>query len=123
MTLESRVFAVRELGIGEPVGYGGRFVTARPTRVGVVALGYADGYPQFAPNGTPVVVDGQPAGTIGRVSMDMLTVDLTDLPEAGIGSRVELWGKQVPVTDVAAQCQSSAYTLLCGLKRVPREYV
>jgi alanine racemase len=93
------------------------------TRVGVVALGYADGYPQFAPNGTPVVVDGQPAGTIGRVSMDMLTVDLTDLPEAGIGSRVELWGKQVPVTDVAAQCQSSAYTLLCGLKRVPREYV
>lgn len=123
MTLESRVFAVRELGIGEPVGYGGRFVTARPTRVGVVALGYADGYPQFAPNGTPVAVDGQPAGTIGRVSMDMLTVDLTDLPEAGIGSRVELWGKQVPVTDVAAQCQSSAYTLLCGLKRVPREYV
>lgn len=123
MTLESRVFAVRELGVGEPVGYGGCFVTARPTRVGVVALGYADGYPQFAPNGTPVTVDGHAAGTIGRVSMDMLTVDLTDLPEAGIGSRVELWGKQVPVTEVAAHCRSSAYTLLCGLKRVPREYV
>ena len=86
-------------------------------------MGYADGYPQRAPNGTPVSIDGRPAGTIGRVSMDMLTVDLTDLPEAGIGSRVELWGRQVAVTDVAAHCGSSAYTLLCGLKRVPREYV
>lgn len=83
MTMQSKIFAVREIGIGEPVGYGARFVAQRPTRVGVVALGYADGYPQFAPNGTPVQIDGQPGTLIGRVSMDMLTVDLTDLPDAG----------------------------------------
>jgi alanine racemase len=86
-------------------------------------MGYADGYPQFAPNGTPVSIDGQPGELIGRVSMDMLTVDLTDHPAAGLGSRVELWGAQVPVTALAARCGSSAYSLLCGLKRVPRSYL
>ena len=90
MTLESKVISVRELPAGQPVGYGARFVTERPTRVGVVAMGYADGYPRHAPTGTPVAIDGQPSRLIGRVSMDMLTVDLTDLPQAGLGSRVEL---------------------------------
>ncbi|RYZ70080.1 MAG: alanine racemase, partial [Lysobacteraceae bacterium] len=80
MTLESQVIGVRELEAGEPLGYGARFVTHRRTRVGVVAAGYADGYPQFAPSGTPVMIDGQPGKLIGRVSMDMLTVDLTDHP-------------------------------------------
>lgn len=92
MGLHSQVFAVRTLQPGDPLGYGARHVARRPTRVGLVAMGYADGYPRTAPDGTPVAVDGQAAQLIGRVSMDMLTVDLTDLPEAGIGSAVELWG-------------------------------
>lgn len=123
MTLESKIIAVRDIGVGEPVGYGARFVAERPTRVGVVALGYADGYPQFAPNGTPVTIDGQAGKLIGRVSMDMLTVDLTEHPRAGLGSRVELWGTEVPVTRVAAAVHGSAYSLFCGVKRVPRHYV
>ncbi|MCL1552026.1 alanine racemase [Xanthomonas nasturtii] len=123
MTLRSRIISVRELPAGEPVGYGARFVAERPTRVGVVAMGYADGYPQFAPNGTPVLVDGQVCPLIGRVSMDMLTVDLTDHPQAGIGAPVQLWGDAPQVSPLATQCNVSAYQLLCGLKRVPRTYV
>lgn len=122
MTLESGVINVREIAVGEPVGYGGRFVARRPTRVGIVALGYADGYPQMAPNGTPVAIDGRPGELIGRVSMDMLAVDLTDHPAAGLGSRVELWGAQVPVTEVARHAHRTAYDLLCGVKRVPLVY-
>ena len=123
MTVESQVIAVREIAVGEPVGYGAHFVARRPTRVGVVAMGYADGYPQFAPNGTPVSIDGQPGELIGRVSMDMLTVDLTHHPAAGLGRRVELWGAQVSINTVAARATRSAYDVLCGLKRVPRTYV
>ncbi|WP_434989139.1 alanine racemase [Xanthomonas melonis] len=123
MTLRSRIISVRELPVGEPVGYGARFVAQRPTRVGVVAMGYADGYPQFAPNGTPVLVDGQVCPLIGRVSMDMLTVDLTDHPQAGIGTPVQLWGQAPRPGALAAHCNVSAYQLLCGLKRVPRVYV
>ena len=122
MTLESKLIAVRELAAGEPVGYGARFVTDAPTRIGVVAMGYADGYPQFAVNGTPVAIDGRPGRLVGRVSMDMLTVDLTGHPEAGVGSRVELWGSQVPAAQVVAHSQTSSYRLLCAVKRVPLEY-
>lgn len=121
MTLRSQIISVRELPPGEPVGYGGRFVTAAPTRVGVVAMGYADGYPQHAPDGTTVNIDGAPGRLIGRVSMDMLTVDLSDHPQAGLGSTVELWGAQVRAGDLAAQCGVSPYVLLSGLKRVKRE--
>ncbi|MFZ3152789.1 alanine racemase [Pseudomonas sp.] len=123
MTLESKIISVRELPAGEPVGYGARFVSERPTRVGVVAMGYADGYPRHAPTGTPVAVDGQLTRLIGRVSMDMLTVDLTDLPQAGLGSRVELWGKQVLASDVAAQAGSIPYQLFCNLRRAPLLYL
>ncbi|MFD2838575.1 alanine racemase [Azotobacter vinelandii] len=123
MTLESRIIGVRELPAGEPVGYGARFVASRPTRVGVVAMGYADGYPRHAPNGTPVAVDGRPAQLIGRVSMDMLTVDLTDLPQAGLGSRVELWGAQVPASEVAAAAGTIAYQLFCNVRRVARSWL
>ncbi|HSC82255.1 MAG TPA: alanine racemase [Pseudomonas sp.] len=122
MTLESKIISVRELPAGEPVGYGARFISERPTRVGVVAMGYADGYPRHAPGGTPVMVDGQMTGLIGRVSMDMLTVDLTDLPQAGLGSRVELWGRNVLASDVAQVAGSIPYQLFCNLKRVPRLY-
>jgi alanine racemase len=123
MTLESKVISLRELPAGEPVGYGARFVSERPTRVGVVAMGYADGYPRHAPTGTPVAVDGQLTRLIGRVSMDMLTVDLTDLPQAGLGSRVELWGQQVLASDVALAAGSIPYQLFCNVRRAPLLYL
>ena len=124
MNLRSRVIAERWIDAGEPVGYGARFVAERRTRVGVVAMGYADGYPQFAPNGTPVVIDGRPGALIGRVSMDMLTVDLTDHPEAAVGSEVQLWGGQaLSLSELAPRCNVSAYQLPCAVKRVAREYL
>jgi alanine racemase len=122
MQLESTIISVRGIPAGEPVGYGCTFVTERPTRVGVVACGYADGYPRIAPTGTPVAVNGKFTRLIGRVSMDMLTVDLTDLPEAGLGSRIELWGDQVRVCDVASGAGTIAYELLCNVKRARFEY-
>jgi alanine racemase len=117
MQFESSVISLRTIPVGEPVGYGGAFVAERPTRVGVVACGYADGYPRSAPSGTPVGVDGKIARLIGRVSMDMLTVDLTDLPQADLGSRVELWGDRVAVSEVASRAGTIAYELLCNVKR------
>lgn len=123
MTLESKVIAVRELAAGDPLGYGARFVAQRPTRVGVVAMGYADGYPQFAPNGTPVLIDGVAGELIGRVSMDMLTVDLTDHPQAGHGSVVQLWGSAPTIAELAPRCGTSAYRLPCSLKRAERVYL
>ena len=122
MTLESRVISVRELPAGEPVGYGAKFVSPRPTRVGVVAMGYADGYPRLAPTGTPVLVAGKRSQLIGRVSMDMLCIDLTDVPEAGLGSPVELWGKHVLASDVAIQAGTIPYQIFCNLRRVPLVY-
>jgi len=122
MSLTSEVFAERWIAAGASLGYGGSFVAERPTRVGLVALGYADGYPRTVPTGTPVAVDGQLTRIIGRVAMDMLTVDLTDLPEAGAGAQVELWGRQVSVNTVAAAAGTIAYELLCNVKRVQRVY-
>ena len=122
MQLTSRIIAVRELPAGEPIGYGSRFITPRPTRVGVVAMGYADGYPRHAKDGTPVLVDGQRTGLIGRVSMDMLTVDLTDLPGSGLGSAVTLWGDGLNASEVAGWADSIPYQLFCNLNRVPRHY-
>src|SRR5690606_16372544 len=89
------------------------------TRVGLVCAGYADGYPHTAGTGTPVAVNGRMTTVIGRVSMDMLTVDLTALPGAGVGSRVELWGPRVPVAAVARAAGRSPYELLCSVKRAP----
>jgi alanine racemase len=92
----------------------------RPIRIGVVACGYADGYPRHAMTGTPIVVGGQRTRTIGRVSMDMLCVDVTDLPQAGVGTPVVLWGEGVPVEEVAAAAGTVSYELLCALAaRVP----
>lgn len=122
MTLQSKVISVRELPAGEPVGYGARFVTAQPTRIGVVAMGYADGYPRQAPSGTPVLVDGQRSQLVGRVSMDMLCVDLTHVPGAGLGSTVELWGKSILASDVAKAADTIPYQIFCNLRRVPRLY-
>ena len=91
------------------VGYGGGYTAARAHRVGVIACGYADGYPRHAPNGTPVLVCGKKVRTAGRVSMDLMTVDLTDVPEAGVGSPVVLWGEGLPVDDVAAAASTVGY--------------
>lgn len=122
MTLESKVICVRELPAGEPIGYGAKFITPKPMRIGVVAMGYADGYPRHAPTGTPVLVAGQRSQLLGRVSMDMLCVDLTDVPQAGLGSTVELWGKNILASDVAAAAETIPYQIFCNLRRVPRLY-
>ncbi len=122
MQFESKIFSIRTLSKGESVGYGCSFVAERTTRVGVVACGYADGYPRHAPTGTPICVDGKLTRLIGRVSMDMLTVDLSDIPEATIGSCVELWGDQVAVGEVASSAGTIAYELLCNVKRARLEY-
>lgn len=115
MTLESRVIAVQDLRPGDTVGYGGLFRAERPTRVGVVACGYADGYPRHAPTGTPVLVAGRMTRTIGRVSMDMLCADLTGLSGIGMGARVVLWGDGLPVERVAEAAGTVSYQLLCAL--------
>ena len=120
MTLASRIIAVQEVKAGEGVGYGPMFRADKSMRIGVVACGYADGYPRHAPNGTPVLVAGRLSGTLGRVSMDMLYVDLTGMLDAGVGSEVVLWGEGLPVEQVAAVCGTISYELLCALaSRVP----
>lgn len=123
MTLESAIMAIREIETGAPLGYGARFHADRPTRVGLIAMGYADGYPRAAAEGTPVAVNDIRTRLIGRVSMDMLTIDLTDMPHAVIGSRVELWGGNIPVNRVAQGADTISYELLCNVKRVRFEYI
>lgn len=120
MTLQSGLIAVQEIAAGESVGYGSLFTADKTTKVGIVACGYADGYPRHAPTGTPIAVNNKLTRTLGRVSMDMMAVDITDIPEADIGSIVELWGRQVPVDDVAQASGTIGYELLCAVTaRVP----
>lgn len=129
MTLSSRLIGVQELEAGDTVGYGSAFTADRPMRVGVVACGYADGYPRHAPNGTPILVDGVRTRVVGRVSMDMITVDLSPLDEAGhvcgVGADVVLWGHSasgavLPVDEVAHAAGTISYELLCAVaQRVP----
>ena len=120
MTLRSQIIAVRELRAGECVGYGASFCADSPMRIGVVACGYADGYPRHAGTGTPVLVEGRRSRTLGRVSMDMLCVDLSAQPDAAVGSRVTLWGEGLPVEEVARAAGTISYELLCALAaRVP----
>ncbi len=122
MTLQSEIISVQTVQPGEGVGYGQLFRADRTMRVGVVACGYADGYPRHAPTGTPARVNGRPSQTLGRVSMDMLCVDLSECADAGVGSPVVLWGDGVPVDAVAAAAGTSSYELLCALAaRVPVE--
>ncbi len=120
MTLSAKIIAVQEIAPGEAVGYGSRWIAARPTRIGVVACGYADGYPRSMPDGSPTWVEGAIAPLVGAVSMDMLEIDITDIPHAGLGSSVELWGKHLPVNRVAACAGTIGYELICALaRRVP----
>ena len=123
MTLSAQLIAVREVAVGESVGYGAGWVAERPSRIGTVSCGYADGYPRHAPSGTPLYVGGRRAPLAGRVSMDMLSVDLTDLPEAAVGDAVELWGANLPVDEVAHAAGTIGYELLTKVTaRVPRRY-
>ncbi|MHB1187712.1 alanine racemase [Thiobacillus sp.] len=120
MTLQSEIISVQTLQPGDKVGYGQLFRAERAMRVGMVACGYADGYPRHALTGTPVLVNGHPSRTLGRVSMDMLCVDLSECADAGVGSPVVLWGEGLPVDAVATAAGTSSYELLCALAaRVP----
>jgi alanine racemase len=132
MTLSSHIVSVQQLAAGESVGYGSTFVADREMRIGIVACGYADGYPRHAghnPNGAPVLVDGQRTRTLGRISMDMLAVDLTHLPASGFASQVTLWGRAdplnvssavLPIDEVAAAAGTISYELMCAVApRVP----
>jgi alanine racemase len=115
MTVSSKIIAVQTLKSGDGVGYGHIFRADRPMRVGIVAGGYADGYPRHAPAGTAVLVNGKRTRVIGRVSMDMLHVDLSGIEDAGVGSPVTLWGKGLPVDEVARSAGTVSYELLCAL--------
>jgi alanine racemase len=120
MTLASQLIAVQDLKAGETIGYGATFRADSSMRIGVVACGYADGYPRHAPSGTPVGVGDVRAKTAGRVSMDMMTVDLTDIPGARVGTAVTLWGDGLPIDEVAMAAGTVGYELMCALaRRVP----
>lgn len=129
MSLRTRLIAVQSLEAGDHIGYGNSFIADRAMRIGVAACGYADGYPRVAPTGTPVLVDGVRTRSVGRVSMDMITVDLGPLPDAGIGSEVTLWGTSatgtaLSVDEVALAAGTSGYELMCALApRVPTRAV
>jgi alanine racemase len=120
MTLASELIATQHLQPGERLGYGFTYEAAGEMTIGVAACGYADGYPRHAPTGTPILVNGKRARTVGRVSMDMICVDITDIPEAYIGSPVTLWGEGLPADEVAAAAGTVSYELFCALAaRVP----
>jgi alanine racemase len=129
MTLRSRLLGVQALAAGESVGYGSTFTAEAPLRIGIAACGYADGYPRSAPTGTPVLVDGVRTRLVGRVSMDMVTVDLTPVPQAAAGSEVTLWGRGphgavLPIDEVALPAGTVGYELMCALApRVPTRAV
>ena len=119
MTLSSEIIAIQDLRPGDAVGYGATYVAAKPMRIGIVACGYADGYPRHAPGGnqvgTPILVDGIRSRTVGRVSMDMLAVDLTPIPSAQQGSKVTLWGQGLSADEVAQAAGTIAYELFCAV--------
>jgi alanine racemase len=123
MTLTTEIIAIRDVAAGESVGYGERWIAERPSVIATAAIGYADGYPRHIPNGTPTFVNGAVAPLAGVVSMDMITLDLTDHPGAAVGDAVELWGPNISVNDVADRAGSISYELLTGVPtRVRRTY-
>ncbi len=123
MSLQAPLISTRVVAAGETVGYGAGWVASKATRMGMVAVGYGDGYPRHAGTGTPAAVNGKRIRLIGRVSMDMLAVDLDQAPDAREGDMVELWGETVAVDEVAACAGTIGYELLTGVTaRVPREY-
>ncbi len=124
MTFHTRLISIKRLRKGEPVGYGGTWRCPEDMDVGVAAVGYGDGYPRHAPSGTPVLINGRETPLIGRVSMDMITLDLRGHPEARLDDRVTLWGGGLPVERIAQAAGTIAYPLLCGITaRVRREVI
>jgi len=120
MTLASEIIATQHLQPGERIGYGFSYEAVGEMTIGVIACGYADGYPRHAPTGTPVLVNGKRTRIVGRVSMDMICVDISDIPEAYIGTPVTLWGEGLSADEVAASAGTLSYELLCALaSRVP----
>jgi alanine racemase len=118
MTLHSHVIAVKDLAPGERVGYGGDWTASRPTRLAVAAVGYGDGYPRNLTSGSPVLVNGVRAPLAGRVSMDMIGIDVTDLAQATrLGDPVILWGAGLPVEEIAVWANTIPYELLCGISQ------
>jgi alanine racemase len=123
MTLQSNVIAIHDLPAGEGVGYGHSYVTDKPTRIATVAIGYGDGYPRQAPAGTPVLIRGKQYPLVGRVSMDMITVDITD-SSVEMGDVVTLWGTGLSADDIAEHCHTISYELFCQVTpRVTRQYL
>lgn len=118
MTVTAPLIAINHLPAGACIGYGGTYVCPHPMRVGVVAIGYADGYPRHAPSGTPVLIHGQTVPRLGRVSMDMISIDLTNIPHAQLGDTVTLWGKGLAVDDIAQAADTIAYDVLCAVSGV-----
>lgn len=124
MTFLAEIIAVRDIGAGESVGYGARWTAQRAAKIATVGVGYADGYPRHAANGTPVYLNGTTAPLVGTVSMDMITIDVTDIESAAVGDRVELWGSNLPINEVAASAGTIGYELMTRVtRRVPRIYV
>lgn len=115
MTLTGEIIGTQHLEPGDAVGYGSRFVAAHPMTIGVVCCGYADGYPRHAATGTPVLVDGVRTRTLGKISMDMLVVDLSAVPGAKVGSKVTLWGEGLPIDEVARMAETIGYELMCAV--------
>jgi alanine racemase len=124
MSLQSSIIALRKLAKGDFVGYGENWQATRTSVIATVAIGYADGYPRSAKTGTPVFINNQQVPLVGRVSMDMITVDVTDLVTVNIGDKVELWGENLPVDTIAKQLDTISYELLTRVSpRVPRKYL
>jgi alanine racemase len=118
MTLHSHVIAIKDLAIDEHVGYGGAWRASRPTTLAVAAVGYGDGYPRSLSSGAPVLVNGERAPLAGRVSMDMIGIDVTDLSRAPrLGDPVVLWGEGLPVEEIAVWADTIPYELLCGISQ------
>ncbi|WP_330925437.1 alanine racemase [Candidatus Sororendozoicomonas aggregata] len=122
MELRSRIISIKDIAVGSSVGYGSNWVASRATRLGIVAIGYGDGYPRHAKNNTPVWINGQRVPLVGRVSMDMITVDLTDLDNPCVGDGVVLWGEPLPIEEIARCADTIPHQLLCNLNRVPVAY-
>ena len=122
MRLTSRVFGERVLQPHSPIGYGATFYTSKSTRVGLIACGYADGYPRRASTNSPVAVDGKRSRIIGRVSMDMITVEL-EASKEGLGAEVELWGDVININEVSEVAGMIPYEILCNIKRAKFTYI
>ena len=123
MTLTAKIIASHSVLTGESIGYGDNWITEKATQVGIVAIGYGDGYPRSAPSGTPVWCNGKRLKTIGRVSMDMLCIDISGLSDIDVGSEVELWGENISANEIATLCNTISYELFCQLTpRVKRVY-